>query len=182
MVIQLDEQYIDDMMELQEQCIGNDDIFLPTSKEGYLRAFQYKNFCFGDLSDGRLNAFLNCSIPTEHAAGNLGRGFLEEAELNRVGHMNTLLVRRECRHHGAGRELVETSLREFMRRGCPHIFVTASPENRASLRLLDAMSFTQVDTILMQGQERCLLYRNLEKDGCNAGLSFCDCIHADFDA
>lgn len=161
MVIRLNEQYIDDMMKLQEQCIGNGDIFLPTSREGYLRAFRYSNFCFGIMENGKLHAFLNCSIPTGHSAGNLGRGILNETELNRVGHMNTLLVQTGYRHHGVGRELVEISLREFMLRGCPHIFVTASAENRASLRLLDAMGFVQMDTIWLQGQERCLLYRNL---------------------
>jgi len=163
MIIRLDESHIEEMLRLQQQCIGQADIFLPTSREGYLRAFQFHNFCAGYMNEGRLIAFLNCSIPTARCAANLGVGRLSAEELDRVGHMNTLLVDKNCRHHGIGRELVNAVLQEFALRGCLHIFVTASPRNTASLNLLYALSFSVLDTIMLRGRMRYLLYRNLEK-------------------
>ncbi|MBQ8506675.1 MAG: GNAT family N-acetyltransferase [Clostridia bacterium] len=161
MIICLNESHIDEMLALQALCLENDDIFLPTSREGYLRAFQFDNFCYGYMENGELIAFLNCAIPTARARNNLGRGRLPDGELNRVGYMNTLLVKKSCRHHGVGRELVEAALAEFAKRNCPHVFVTASPENAASLRLLAAMDFQKVNIIDLRGERRCLLYRKL---------------------
>lgn len=163
MITQLDERHIDQMLDLQRQCMDNSDIFLPTSREGYLRAFQFDNFCYGYMEEGALIAFLNCSIPTSRGKNNLGRGRLPDALLDFVGHMNTLLVRKTCRHHGVGRDLVRTVLDEFMRRGCPHIFVTASPENAASLRLLKIMDFRALDSVRLGNEHRLLLYRDLGK-------------------
>jgi ribosomal protein S18 acetylase RimI-like enzyme len=163
MIVRLDESNIDGMLALQAQCLDNSDIFLPTSREGYLRAFRFDNFCYGYMEEGRLTAFLNCSLPTARGTGNLGRGRLREPELDRVGHMNTLLVDKFSRHHGIGRELVNASLCEFRKRNCPHIFVTASPQNTASLKLLDAMAFYVCDIIMLGGQRRFLLYRDLSE-------------------
>lgn len=161
MLIRLNENHIDAMLHLQRMCLDNADIFLPTSREGYLRAFQYNNFCYGCMEGDTLLAFLNCSIPTARSEKNLGHGRLPEHELDRVGHMNTLLVRKGCRHHGIGRELVCASLEEFIKRSCHHIFVTASAQNAASLKLLDGLMFRPVDTVELRGERRLLLYRNL---------------------
>lgn len=165
MLIRLNQQHIDEMLRLQQQCLENRDIFLPTSREGYLRAFQFDNFCYGYMEEERLIAFLNCSIPTARSRKNLGRGRLPSGALEHVGHMNTLLVRRGCRHSGIGRELVAAALREFACRGCQHIFVTASPENHASLKLLDCAGFRCVDTVELCGERRRLLYRDLQAGG-----------------
>lgn len=164
MVVRLEEHNIDEMLALQKECLDNQDPFLPTSYDGYIRAFRFLNFCFGfrDAPDARLGAFLNCSIPTQRSAANLGRGRLPPEELDAVGHMNTLLVRRNCRRHGVGRSLVQASISLLYERGCRHIYVTVSPDNTASLELLRTMDFVPVDTILLQGYDRKLLYKRLE--------------------
>lgn len=161
MIIKLNEQHIDDMLMLQAQCLDNDDIFLPTSREGYLRAFQYDNFCYGYMEGEAMIAFLNCSVPTARSMLNLGLGRLDGDELDHVGHMNTLLVRKGCRQRGIGRDMVSAVLDEFLRRDCRHIYVTASPVNSASLKLLDYMDFRTVDAIELRGERRYLLYRRL---------------------
>lgn len=163
MITRLDNRNIDEILSLQKECLNSRDLFLPTSREGYLRAFAFQNFCLGyrETPDGELAAFLNCSIPTGKSAMNLGRRRLPEGQLDAVGHMNTLLVRRGHRHGGIGRDLVQTSLEQFREQGCVHIYVTADAKNVASIRLLRTLDFSYADTILIQGHSRYLFYRRL---------------------
>lgn len=162
MVMRLDIHNIDEMLALQNACLENQDLFLPTTREGYLRAFQFKNFCLGfrEAPDSVLIAFLNCSIPTSRSPMNLGKSRLPQQELDAVGHMNTLLVRKGCRSLGVGRDLVRAALELFLERDCRHVFVTVSPENTPSLKLLHALDFVFVDMILLQGHRRHLLYKH----------------------
>lgn len=164
MIARLSEGDIDEMLALQKECLNNCDLFLPTSREGYLRAFAFENFCLGyrEAPGQALTAFLNCSIPTGQSAMNLGRGRLPAQALDAVGHMNTLLVRKAHRHGGVGRELVRAALEIFRQRGCRHLYVTADEKNAPSIRLLHAIGFSYVDTILLQGHNRYLFYRHLD--------------------
>lgn len=165
MIARLGNQDIGEMLSLQKECLNNCDLFLPTSREGYLRAFAFHNFCLGyrETPESQLVAFLNCSIPTGRSAVNLGRGRLPPEELDAVGHMNTLLVRKAYRHGGVGRELVLAALDLFRDHDCVHIYVTADEKNAPSIRLLHAMGFFYADTILLQGHNRYLFYRRLDK-------------------
>lgn len=163
MIFLLGMNHIDEILTLQRECLINRDLFLPTSREGYLRAFQFDNFCYGyrEREDTELLAFLNCSMPTARAKINLGQGRVPEEELDRVGHMNTLLVHRSIRKTGVGTALVNRSLIEFARHQCRHIYVTIAPENQGSAHLLKALEFHPVDQIQLKGEKRILLYRAL---------------------
>ena len=154
-------EHIEEILSLQMECMDNNDLFLPTSREGYLRTFQYSNFCYGYRDGERLIAFLNCSIPTAQAQINFGRGRIKPEALNQVGHMNTLLVAKDVRKKGVGRELVEASLMEFLLRDCRYIYVLVRADNLGSVRLLQSMGFLVVDIATIQGQARMVFYRDL---------------------
>ena len=160
MITLLTPRDIDEILALQYICFANNDLFIPTSREGYLRAFRFQNFCLGyrETLDSPLTAFLNCSIPTERSQCNWGRGRLPDGLLNAVGHINTLLIQVGRRRRGLGRDMVDAALARFSREKCSHIYATVSPDNRASLKLLNSFGFSVVDTIWLHGQQRHLVY------------------------
>ncbi len=161
-ISRLQPKSIDDIVHLQEEAILNGDDFIPSSREVYQRAFQFQNFVFGVYSDkNELLAFCNCSIPTVASKINLGRGILEEKCLDNVGHVNTIIVQRNCRRKGIGRKLILSALNEFKQKGMEYIFVVISPNNQSSLLLFHKMGFCCIKIIKYKGFSRNLLQLTL---------------------
>lgn len=85
---------INDILDLQDKSYKSGDKFIPSSREVYERAFRFQNFVFGKYSEtNELISFCNCSIPTCKAQRNLGRGIINNNELDFVGHINTIIVK-----------------------------------------------------------------------------------------
>ena len=110
-----------------------------------------------------LLAFCNCSIPTVASKINLGRGILKEEYLNSVGHVNTIIVQRNWRKKGIGKELILSALDEFKQRDIKYIFVVVSPNNQSSLLLFQKMGFRCIKNILYKGFNRNLLQSTLNE-------------------
>lgn len=156
---------VDHMIALQRKCLEAGGAFTPTSRQGYLRAFEFQNFCLGAWSPDRaqLLAFCNCSLPTARAAVNFGRGRVAPGELDVVGHLNTMLVHPDCRRQGLASELLRGAMAGLCRRGARHLFVITNPENLASAGLLCAFGFEQMDFIWLHGQLKKLFYASGEE-------------------
>lgn len=162
MVIRLDERFVDDMLLLQEEYRAGKDLLQPAGREEYLGAFYYKNFCFGWVAPNfELIAFLNNSIPTRSAEINFGRTRIPPDQLDCVGHMNSLLIRKSEKRQGVEAGLVVRSLQEFLRKGCTHIFFPVCAGNLSLINLLKSMGFKPLDMIELHGESKQLFYRNL---------------------
>lgn len=149
---------IDDILNLQEKSYKLGDIFIPSSRELYERAFQFKNFVFGIYTEtNELIAFCNCSIPTHKAKKNLGRGIVDDSVLDLVGHVNTIIVKHEYRRRGIGREILQSVIQEFRKAQIRYLFVMISPKNTASLSLFRSSEFKLFQQIEYAGEDRYIL-------------------------
>jgi len=149
---------IDDILALQDKSYNSGDEFIPSSRNVYERAFQFKNFVFGIYTEAHnLIAFCNCSIPTHRATINLGRGFIDDSELDLVGHVNTIIVERESRRQGIGKKILQKVIQEFKNSQIKHLFVVISPNNTASLSLFQSIDFKIVSRIEYKGVNRFIL-------------------------
>ena len=149
---------IDDILTLQDKSYKLGDKFLPSSREVYERAFQFRNFVFGIYTEtNELLAFCNCSIPTHRAQRNLGRGIIDDSELDFVGHVNTIIVKQEYRRQGIGKEILRSVIQEFKKAQIKYLFVMISPENNASLSLFQSSKFRSIQQIKYAGENRHIL-------------------------
>lgn len=162
--LKLDSGYIEEMLEIQRICWETEPgIFVASSQDAYLRAFEYDNFVVGVSDGGRLVGFLNCAAHNRHSGMNLGKhlGYSPEM-LDRVGHLNTVLMRPDHRGHGLALRLVEMAIREFPPR-VRYLMATTAPWNTAAQRILNDFGFArQGGEIEVSGQRRLLFVRDLE--------------------
>lgn len=159
----LDENYIGDMLEIQKICWAEDPgAFVLTSLEGYRRAFQFQNFVVGVLDGAQLVGFLNCAVHNRRSGMNLGRSLGYSPEmLDRVGHLNTVLMRPSHRGRGLALRLVERAIREFPA-NTRYLMATTAPWNAAAQRILNDFGFERAgDEIEISGQRRLLFVRDL---------------------
>jgi len=156
-------KYVYDMYALLIEMTSNFGNLIPTSKQGYERAFMYKNFCYGCKleKDDRIIGFCNCSIPTERASVNLGRGILSSTQLNYVGHLNTIIVHRDYYRMGIGKALLDRCFSEFELRGVKFIFTTISPNNQRSLAMFKKYGFEDIKEIDSYRFDRLVLEKTL---------------------
>ncbi len=154
MIEQLAAGHVPGMLELQTHCLKRGDLFTPTSEEGYLLSFRFRNFALGIWGEDRctLTAFLCCTIPSERASRNLGRGLLPDEMLDEVGHMNTLLIRAEHRGRGLGKALVKSGIGRLREGGAHYIFAVVSPGNAISRHMLSSLGFEEVRPIKLNDQ------------------------------
>lgn len=160
----LDASYLNEMLEIQKVCWEMEPgIFVVSSPEAYLRAFEFDNFVVGALDGGRLVGFLNCAAHNRHSGMNLGRqlGYSPEM-LDRVGHLNTVLMRPDHRGRGLALRLVEVAIGEFPPR-VRYLMATTAPWNTAAQRILRDFGFDRRGgEIAVSGQRRLLFVRDLE--------------------
>lgn len=162
MVIRLDERFLGDMLSLQEECLAGGDLLKPVSREEYLSAFYYTNFCYGWIAPNfDLIAFLTCTIKARSTEINFGRNRIPPDQLDSIGHINSLLIRKSERNQGVEAGLIENSLQEFFRKGCTHIFFPVSAGNHSSVGLLKSMGFESMDLIELRGEGERFFHRNL---------------------
>lgn len=162
-LIRLDSSYIDEMLEVQKACWEKQPgIFVMSSPEAYLRAFEFDNFVVGALDGNRLAGFLNCAVHNRHSGMNLGRNLdYTPAMLDQVGHLNTVLMHPDQRGRGLARRLVKMAIREFPAR-VRYLMATTAPENKAAQRILNEFGFVcRGDEIKVSEQRRLLFVRDL---------------------
>lgn len=159
-VIPLSFNYIDEMLLLQVMAHKNGDPFTPSSRDFYERAFMFQNFVFGLIDDcnDKLVGYCNCSIPTEKARKNLGRGIIQNGELNAVGHVNTILVDAKYRRLGYGFKLLNQVVTTFKSKSNIHyIFTTLYTINTPSHNLFLKCGFHDHSIIENNGVKKNLL-------------------------
>ncbi len=160
----LDSSYIDEMLEIQRVCWEKEPgVFVASSPDAYLRSFEFENFVVGVSDGGRLVGFLNCAVHNRHSGMNLGRQLNYTPEmLDRVGHLNTVLMRPDHRGRGLALRLVRMAIQEFPAR-VRYLMSTTSPENTAAQRILNDFGFDrQGGELEVCGQRRLLFVRDLE--------------------
>ncbi len=161
----LDETYMDEMLEIQKICWEKTPgLFVMSSREAYLRAFEFDNFVVGVIDGEHLVGFLNCAAHNRRSGMNLGRHLDYSPEmLDRVGHLNTVLMRPDHRGRGLALRLVEMAIREFPAH-VRYLMATTAPWNTAAQRILNEFGFDrQGDEIEVSGQRRLLFVRDLEQ-------------------
>lgn len=160
----LNEGYLDQMLKIQDVCWEKDSgIFVKSSRAAYARAFAFRNFVVGALDGDRLAGFLNCASHNRTSRMNLGRylGYAPEA-LDRVGHLNTVLMLPSYRGLGLAQRLVQLAIDEFPPES-RYLMATTAPENLAAQRILAGFGFSrQGGEILIGGQKRLLFVRDRE--------------------
>ena len=156
----LNSAYINEMLMLQDVAHKNGDPFTPSSRAFYERAFMFQNFVFGlfDEEDTKLIGYCNCSVPTEKARKNLGRGIIPNDELNSVGHVNTILVDSRYRRQGYGFKLLNQVITTFKSKSEIHyIFTTLYTINTPSHNLFLKCGFHDHSIIENNGVKKNLL-------------------------
>ena len=159
LITKIDQMFIDDMLKLQKQAIENGNDIMPSSKEVYLRAFQFQNFVYGlkKCDTNELLGFCNCSVPTRNAKINLGRNRVPDNELDFVGHINTIIIDKNFTGHGYGKQIIQKVLDEFKSQNITHIFTIVSPQNMRSEKLFSHFGFSVIETIAYDGNDRNIL-------------------------
>jgi len=160
----LDESYLNEMLEIQNACWEKEPgIFVTSSPEAYLRSFQFDNFVVGALDGARLAGFLNCAAHNRLSGMNLGRHLdYTPGMLDRVGHLNTVLMRPEYRGRGLSLKLVDMAITEFPPR-VRYLMATTAPWNTAAQRILNDFGFDRRGgEIEVSGQRRLLFVRDRE--------------------
>lgn len=154
----LTQDFVEDIIHLQTLAIANKDPFTPSSRELYLRAFQFQNFIQGVFEDNHLIGYCNCSIPTSKSIMNLGRDIVANAELDNVGHVNTILISPQYRRRGFGNLLLNSSIECFSKNPqIKYVFTTIQTNNIASYELFLKNDFYSLKTFENKGQQKYLL-------------------------
>ena len=163
----LSEAHLDAMLALQCECLAEPGSrLMASSREAYERAFQFDNFAFGALLGGELVGFSSCAVHNRRSRMNLGRrlGFSDD-QLDRVAHINAVLVSQAHRRRGIAAELIARSLDALPAR-CAFVLATTSPDNASVIRLLDRFGFHRVGEGEFGGLPRAIygLCRNSDTD------------------
>lgn len=163
MIIQiLTSDYLEEMIHLQTIAIANGDPFTPSSKDFYLRAFMFQNFVYGVIENNELIGYCNCSIPTNRAATNLGRGIVSADELDSVGHVNTILIDSKYRRMGYGGRLLLRVIEHFeIHSHVKYVFTTIQTVNVPSYNLFLKNNFQELKIFENRGTQKYLLERRL---------------------
>lgn len=149
---------IDTILLLQDKAIANKDPFTPSSRELYERAFLFQNFVFGVFHCDRLIGYCNCSIPTHKAAINLGRDIIPNADLDMVGHINTILIDSNYRRKGYGEKLLSSVLEYFRtEKTVKYIYTTVQANNKPSYNLFIKQNFIPLKIFNNKGKDKYLL-------------------------
>ena len=166
----LNENYLEDIMNLQDICIANSDLIFASNEETYKLSFRDKNFCTGVFIEDKLIAFCNCTHPAPDNKRNLGIGVIEDNNLDKVGHINTILIHPNYRQKGLGKQIINFCVNAFSEKSLivNYVMTTVDAANEPSLSMFLKINFTVVNEKKYHAHEgdlgRFVLLRTKDED------------------
>lgn len=156
---------LEDILNLQELIASNLpslEIFRLHDKEFFLELFKIDRSVMGIIADGTLIAYSLIHIPGR-SQENLGKDVsLPDEELNKVAHLQAVVVHPNYRGNGLQRRLGRVQLKVVEDMGCEHVCCTVSPKNPISLRNILSNGFVIKGLKpKFKGSWRYIMYKNI---------------------
>lgn len=156
---------LEDILNLQELIASNlpsPEIFRLHDKGFFLELFKIEHAVIGIITEGTLIAYSLIHIPGR-SQENLGKDAdLPDEELNKVAHLQAVVVHPDYRGNGFQRRMGGVQLQVIEDMGYEHVCCTVSPKNPISLRNIISNGFVIKGLRpKFKGSWRYIMYKNI---------------------